>query len=170
MAGTCASCPPRARAATRDSKRWYRVSNERQLRSADAGMRTIALKVDADTWRGTREGVPRLARLLQHANAAATFLFSLGPDHTGRALRRIFRRGFLAKVRRTSVVSHYGLPTLLYGTLLPGPMIGRLSRVEMREVMHQGFEVGVHAYDHVKWQDGVARASLEWTRRQMRLA
>jgi peptidoglycan/xylan/chitin deacetylase (PgdA/CDA1 family) len=49
-------------------------------------------------------------------------------------------------------------------------MIGRLSRVEMREVMHQGFEVGVHAYDHVKWQDGVARASLEWTRRQMRLA
>lgn len=133
-------------------------------------MRTIALKVDADTWRGTREGVPRLARLLQSANAAATFLFSLGPDHTGRALRRIFRRGFFAKVRRTSVVSHYGLPTLLYGTLLPGPMIGRLSRVEMREVMHQGFEVGVHAYDHVKWQDGVARASLDWTRRQVLLA
>jgi peptidoglycan/xylan/chitin deacetylase (PgdA/CDA1 family) len=133
-------------------------------------VRTIALKIDADTWRGTREGVPRLARLLQSTNAAATFLFSLGPDHTGRALRRIFRRGFFAKVRRTSVVSNYGLSTLLYGTLLPGPMIGRLARVEMREVMHQGFEVGVHAYDHVKWQDGVARASLDWTRRQMRLA
>ena len=133
-------------------------------------VRTIALKVDVDTWRGTREGVPRLAQLLQKTDAAATFLFSLGPDHTGRALRRIFRRGFFAKVRRTSVVSNYGWSTLLYGTLLPGPMIGRLARVEMREVMHQGFEVGVHAYDHVKWQDGVARASLDWTRRQMRLA
>jgi undecaprenyl phosphate-alpha-L-ara4FN deformylase len=133
-------------------------------------MRTIALKIDVDTWRGTREGVPRLSRLLQATKIPATFLFSLGPDHTGRALRRIFRRGFLAKVRRTSVVSNYGLRTLLYGTLLPGPVIGRLARVEMREVMHQGFEVGVHAYDHVKWQDGVASASLEWTRRQMSLA
>ena len=36
--------------------------------------------------------------------------------------------------------------------------------------MHQGFEVGVHTYDHVKWQDGVANASLDWTREQLRLA
>ena len=30
----------------------------------------------------------------------------------------------------------------------------------MREVARRGFEVGVHTYDHIKWQDGVARASL----------
>jgi peptidoglycan/xylan/chitin deacetylase (PgdA/CDA1 family) len=37
-------------------------------------------------------------------------------------------------------------------------------------VRDDGFEVGVHAYDHVKWQDGVAQASLGWTREQLVLA
>jgi len=40
----------------------------------------------------------------------------------------------------------------------------------MRAIMQQGFEIGVHCYDHVKWQDGVANATLDWTRHQMRLA
>jgi undecaprenyl phosphate-alpha-L-ara4FN deformylase len=127
----------------------------------------ITLKVDVDTLRGTREGVPRLASLLARLQIPATFLFSVGPDHTGRALRRVFRRGFLSKVRRTSVASNYGTKTLLYGTLLPGPDIGRLCRAEMRSVAEQGFEVGLHAHDHVKWQDGVARASSVWTCEQL---
>jgi peptidoglycan/xylan/chitin deacetylase (PgdA/CDA1 family) len=133
-------------------------------------VRVISLKVDVDTLRGTREGVPRLAALLARLRIPATFLFSVGPDHTGRAIRRIFRRGFLSKVRRTSVASHYGLSTLLYGTLLPGPDIGRLCRAEMLAVAEQGFEVGVHSYDHVKWQDGVARASSVWTCEQLERA
>ncbi len=133
-------------------------------------MSRIALKIDVDTYRGTREGVPRLTELLERVQARATFLFSLGPDHTGRAVRRAFRRGFVGKVRRTSVVKHYGVRTLLYGTLLPGPHIGRRCRAVMRRVAGCGFEVGVHTYDHVKWQDGVASASEAWTRRELTLA
>ena len=133
-------------------------------------MPLLALKIDVDTWLGTRDGVPRLLSLLQRHRAPATFLFSLGPDHTGRAIRRVFRPGFLSKVRRTSVTAHYGLRTLLYGTLLPGPRIGERCRDLLREVAAAGFEVGVHAYDHVKWQDGVAAASREWTRRELVLA
>jgi len=131
---------------------------------------SITLKVDVDTLRGTREGVPRLANLFDRLQIPATFLFSVGPDHTGRALRRVFRRGFLSKVRRTSVASHYGIATLLYGTLLPGPDIGRLCRSEMVSVADQGFEVGVHSYDHVKWQDHVAQATSVWTCEQLERA
>jgi peptidoglycan/xylan/chitin deacetylase (PgdA/CDA1 family) len=130
----------------------------------------LALKIDVDTLRGTREGVPALMRLLQLAGAGATFLFSVGPDHTGRALRRAFRPGFLSKVSRTSVLEHYGLRTLLYGTLLPGPDIGQRAALQMRQVRDAGFEVGVHCYDHVAWQDFVARRDAAWTERQMRLA
>ena len=133
-------------------------------------MAAIALKIDVDTYRGTREGVPRLAAALERAGARATFLFSLGPDHTGRAIKRVFRRGFLGKVRRTSVTQHYGVKTLLYGVLLPGPHIGRRCAEVMRDMARRGFEVGVHTHDHIKWQDGVARASEPWTRRQLVLA
>lgn len=130
----------------------------------------LALKVDVDTYHGTRKGVPRLVELLKKHGAGATFFFSLGPDHTGRAIKRAFRRGFLSKVSRTSVVSHYGLRTLLYGTLLPGPNIGRRCGDVMRSVRDAGFEVGIHSWDHVKWQDGVACADALWTERQMQLA
>lgn len=129
--------------------------------------RRIALKVDVDTLRGTLEGVPALAALLERLNARATFYFSVGPDHTGRALKRIFRPGFLGKVRRTSVASHYGLRTLLYGTLLPGPNIGARAGQAMRCVRDAGFEVGVHCHDHIRWQDGVASADAPWTRREL---
>jgi peptidoglycan/xylan/chitin deacetylase (PgdA/CDA1 family) len=130
----------------------------------------IALKVDVDTYRGTREGAMRLAELLERLSVRATFLFSLGPDHTGRAIRRVFRRGFLGKVQRTSVLEHYGLKTLLYGVLLPGPHIGRGGRSAMQEIARRGFEVGVHTWDHVRWQDNVARMSEPWTRRELTLA
>ncbi len=120
--------------------------------------RRIALKVDVDTLRGTLEGVPRLVAALREVQAGGSFYFSLGPDHTGRALKRVFRRGFLGKVRRTSVVEHYGIRTLLYGTLLPGPRIDRKGAAVMRAVHAAGFEVGVHCHDHVRWQDTVAHS------------
>ena len=44
---------------------------------------SIGLKVDVDTLRGTREGVPRLAALFKKHGVQATFYFSVGPDHTG---------------------------------------------------------------------------------------
>lgn len=130
----------------------------------------LVLKVDVDTLRGTLEGAPRLVELFQRHQTDATFLFSLGPDHTGWAIRRVFRRGFLGKVKRTSVIEHYGLKTLLYGTLLPGPDIGRRAGDVMQRVRVAGFDTGIHAWDHVYWQDQVAGADREWTVRQMRKA
>ncbi len=130
----------------------------------------LALKVDVDTWRGTKEGVPRLVEMLGRHAARATFLFSLGPDHTGRAIRRVFRRGFMKKVSRTSVREHYGTATLLYGTLLPSPDIGRRTAGIMRAVKAAGFEVGIHSWDHVRWQDHVVHADGPWTEREMRRA
>ena len=130
----------------------------------------IALKVDVDTYRGTLEGVPRLVADLGSRDVRASFYFSLGPDHTGRALKRVFRPGFLAKVQRTSVVSHYGIRTLLYGVLLPGPYIARRARRVLRAVAAAGHETGIHCYDHVYWQDNVARRGAAWTRRQVELA
>ena len=126
-------------------------------------MPLLTLKIDVDTYRGTREGVPNLVRLLRQYQANASFLFSLGPDHTGWALRRAFRPGFFQKVSRTSVVEHYGLKTLMYGVLLPAPDIGKDGAAEMRAVQDAGFECGIHTWDHVVWQDNVRNRGAAWT-------
>ena len=47
-------------------------------------MKRIALKIDVNTYKGTRAGAPALADLLQRHGAQATFFFSLGPDQSGR--------------------------------------------------------------------------------------
>ena len=130
----------------------------------------LALKIDVDTYRGTLQGVPRLVEILRRHDADATFLFSLGRDHTGRAIKRALRPGFMKKVSRTSVVSHYGLKTLMYGTLLPGPDIGNGCADILRGVRDAGYEVGIHCWDHVKWQDGVISANMAWIEHEMTLA
>lgn len=133
-------------------------------------LKPLVLKVDVDTLRGTLEGVPRLVECFRRHGVGATFLFSLGPDHTGWALKRVFRRGFLSKVSRTSVLEHYGLKTLSYGVLLPAPDIGVKAAAAMRAARDAGFECGIHAWDHVKWHDGVRHADAQWTTHEWTLA
>ena len=120
----------------------------------------LALKIDVDTDRGTRIGVPQLAADCLEFGVPACFLFSLGPDQTGRAITRIFRPGFFRKVSRTSVVRLYGVRTLLNGTLLPAPHVGRRNSGVLRSVRDAGFEVGIHCYNHYRWQDHLGRMTL----------
>jgi len=120
----------------------------------------LAVKVDVDTYVGLRDGVPALAQALQQRALPASFFIACGPDHTGRAMRRLLKPGFLAKTMRTNVPGMYGWRTLLYGTLLPGPQIARSFPQHMRALADAGHEVGVHGYDHVYWHDRLASLSL----------
>ncbi len=113
----------------------------------------IALKVDIDTLRGYIEGVPALLDLFEKTGVRASFFFSFGPDNSGKAIRRVFRRGFLSKMLRTNAPGTYGLKTMLYGTILPAPMIVPSKPSVFRRVLADGHETGLHAWDHVDWQD-----------------
>jgi undecaprenyl phosphate-alpha-L-ara4FN deformylase len=114
----------------------------------------VALKVDVDTHQGMGEGVPHLLRALTETGVTATFFIAMGPDNSGRAIMRVLRNpGFLKKMRRTRAVAMYGLRTVLSGTLLPARPIALAFPDLMRQLARAGFEVGVHGYDHVLWQD-----------------
>jgi undecaprenyl phosphate-alpha-L-ara4FN deformylase len=120
----------------------------------------LALKIDADTDRGTRIGTANLIADCGEFGVPACFLFSLGPDQTGRAVTRVLRPGFFSKVSRTSVLEIYGLRTLLNGTLLPAPHVGRRNSGEMRAARDAGFEVGIHCNNHYRWQDHLHEMDL----------
>ena len=121
-------------------------------------VRRLALKVDCDTFLGTRDGVPNLLRALDARRIRATFFFTLGPDRSGRAIVRIFtRKGFLRKMLRSRALSLYGPRTAFSGTLLPAPMIGSRLAGSIAAVAAAGHEVGVHAWDHVRWHDKLDR-------------
>lgn len=121
-------------------------------------MRRIALKVDCDTFEGTQKGIPNLIALFAALKVRATFYFTLGPDTSGRAIFRVFtRKGFLRKMLRSNAAALYGPKTMMYGTLLPSPMIGEKLAPVIRSAGDAGHEVGVHAWDHIRWHDKLDR-------------
>jgi peptidoglycan/xylan/chitin deacetylase (PgdA/CDA1 family) len=121
----------------------------------------LAIKVDVDTLRGHREGVPNLLRLFDRMGIRASFFFSLGPDNSGKAVRRLLRPGFLTKMCRTKAPSTYGWKTLFYGTLLPAPLIAGPNPQMLQDTVRSGHDCGIHAWDHVKWQDLLPRIPPE---------
>ena len=121
----------------------------------------LAIKIDIDTLKGYLEGLPRLLEILKAHDVRASVFFSMGPDNSGKALRRIFRKGFITKMLRTKAPSAYGIKTLLYGTLLPAPMITASNPDLIRRTVDDGHECGIHSWDHVYWQDNLPRLTTD---------
>ena len=130
----------------------------------------LTIKIDVDTLKGYLEGVPRLLDILNKRKIKASFFFSMGPDNSGKAIRRIFRKGFLAKMLRTKAPSTYGFKTLLYGTLLRAPMIVASNPDIIKRAAGEGHDCGIHCWDHVLWQDNLLNLSLEEIRTEFRKA
>ncbi len=127
-------------------------------------MKTLSLRVDVDTLEGSLKGIPTLLRMLDRHDMRASFYFSLGPDNSGKAIRRIFRKGFLSKMRRTNAGKLYGFKTMMYGVLLPAPIIHTRAAAVMRQAREAGHEVAIHGWDHVQYHDLLDRKSQAWLR------
>lgn len=122
-------------------------------------MKTIALRIDVDTCRGTARGVPRLCGILKQHGVHGTFYFSVGPDNMGRHLWRLLKPQFFWKMLRTDAASLYGPEIILMGTAWPGPKIGKKHADVIRSAMEFGHEIGFHAWDHHKEQAKLMKMS-----------
>jgi len=135
-----------------------------------AGRTVVGLRIDVDTRRGLDEGVSRLLELFRRLGIRASFFVTMGPDHSGRAIRRALRPSFLAKMWRTNPLKLYGLRTLLSGTLVPARLIGAGAPTMLRQIAAEGHEVAPHGWDHVGWQDRIHRLDQLAVRADMDLA
>ncbi|MDR4496943.1 MAG: polysaccharide deacetylase family protein [Candidatus Scalindua sp.] len=107
-----------------------------------------------------KKGVPVLLAILRRHDIQASFFLSFGPDNSGKAIWNVFRtKGFLSKMVRTGAPRLYGLKTMLYGTLLPAPLIASTLPNLTKQIAVEGHEIGIHAWDHRLWQDNLDKLS-----------
>lgn len=128
----------------------------------------LGLRVDVDTMRGTRYGVPNLLRLFDRHGIRATFFFSVGPDNMGRHLWRMLRPQFAWKMLRTRAQSLYGWDILFRGTFWPGRIIGNQLADVIRDTARAGHDVGLHAWDHHHWQMHLDAMNADQIREELR--
>jgi undecaprenyl phosphate-alpha-L-ara4FN deformylase len=127
------------------------------------------LRIDVDTLRGTRLGVPSLVAELAQHNIRATFFFSVGPDNMGRHLLRLMRPAFFIKMLRSNAPNLYGWDIIFKGTLGPGPLIGQRAGTVIRAAADAGHEIGLHCWDHHHWQTKIETMNRDEIIQEMEL-
>jgi undecaprenyl phosphate-alpha-L-ara4FN deformylase len=134
-------------------------------------MADLALKVDIDTYRGFRDGLPSLLKTLGERGIKASFFVTFGPDRSGLAIIQMLRPRFFMKMLKSNAPGTYGIETALYGTLLKAPMIASAYPHTVRQIAELGHEIACHAWDHRLWQDWLfmmSRKSIhEWFKKMV---
>ena len=115
----------------------------------------VALRVEVNSLRGLRLGVPNLMRLFSEYQVRASFFFPLGHDYAGRSPVSTWRE------RR-----RLGLSALAYGTLMPAPALGTEAIDLMAAVRANGHELGLFGLSPLHWSRRLAHADEAWIGRQ----
>lgn len=118
----------------------------------------IGLRICVNSLQGALQGVPSLLRLLDEYKIRASFFFAVGPDRSGRFLRRNPLQPWQSQL---------SLASRLYGTLLLPPDLSQRASDSMRAVEAAGHEVGLLACDRYAWVTKAAFADEVWTEREV---
>ena len=118
--------------------------------------KTFVLRVDAESDKGIREGLPKLLDLLKEYGIKASFYVPLGGES-----------GLFGMLRYRSKLSHsderkiklWKLSEKLRVLLFPRDFVARNKKIFDR-IIAEGHELGLHGWKHREWTRGLERINI----------
>lgn len=118
-------------------------------------MRTFTLRVDVESQKGIKEGLPKILDLLKKHRLHASFYLTMGGESGFFDIIRYRKR--LPGERSIKVFS---TPEKIRMLLFPKDFVGKNRRI-LERILSEGHELGIHGWKHRRWSRGLTEKIAE---------
>ncbi len=122
-------------------------------------MKTFTLRIDLESDKGIREGVPRILDLLKKHKVKASFYISMGGESN---LFEILKYRNKLKSSGERKIRIWKFKDKLRMILFPKDFVKDNKEI-LKRIIDEGHELGVHAWKHREWTRGLEKINIKNT-------
>jgi peptidoglycan/xylan/chitin deacetylase (PgdA/CDA1 family) len=122
-------------------------------------MKSFTLRVDLESYKGIKEGIPKLLDLLKKYNIKASFYVSMGGESNISDILK-YRNKMKSSSERS--VKIWSLKDKLRMVFMPRDFVKENLEV-LKRIIDEGHELGLHGWKHREWTRGLDKINIEET-------
>ena len=119
--------------------------------------KTFTLRVDLESFKGIREGAPKLLDLLKKYNLKASFYLTIGGESN---IFEILRYRGKLKSSGERKIKVWKLKDKLRMALFPNDFVKENIKI-LKRILDEGHELGLHGWKHREWTRGLEKINVE---------
>lgn len=117
--------------------------------------KTFALRIDIESDKGIKKGIPKILDLLKKYNVKASFYLVMGGESN--LLDILKYRNKVLKERKIKVFSKLEMVRMV---LFPRDFVRKNIQI-LRRILQEGHELGIHGWKHRAWTRGIGKIDIE---------
>lgn len=119
--------------------------------------KTFTLRVDLESYRGIKEGLPRLLDLLKKYNLKASFYLVMGGESNIFEILRHRKKLVSSDERKIRI---WTLKDKIRMILFPIDFVKANKKI-LKRILDEGHELGIHGWKHRAWTRGLNEINIE---------
>lgn len=118
--------------------------------------KTFAIRIDLESSKGIKKGLPKILNLLEKYGVKASFYLVMGGESNLLELLKYRKRLSSAAERKIRVFSK---AELLRMAVFPKDFVGENKEI-LRKILYEGHELGIHGWKHRAWTRGLEEINV----------
>ena len=119
--------------------------------------KTFTLRVDLESFKGIKEGVPKLLDLLKKYDLKASFYLTMGGESNIFEILK-YRKKLKSSAERK--IRIWSLKEKLRMVLFPRDFVEE-NKIILKRILEEGHELGLHGWKHREWTRGLEKINIE---------